>query len=146
MVELPPARPQPDIVEAPLGVREYWFNTFYRVVVIPAGEGCYLLSMDVYVPSYQPTGRHLSTLRVEGEPVCIEYYELPDPPKPVRGRVEAAELVVLAYDGGRELVNIRMKVCGLREPPSREDVAELYRAVRERVGFKPARPLLKAKE
>ncbi|HIQ55405.1 MAG TPA: hypothetical protein EYH59_01810, partial [Pyrodictium sp.] len=46
-IELPVTE-QPEIVEQPLGVREYWFETFRRVVVVPENNNCFLISMDVY--------------------------------------------------------------------------------------------------
>ena len=133
-------RPQPAIVEAPLGVKEYWYDDLYRVLVVPVEEGCYLLSMDVYVEGCCK-GEGEERVAVEAAPVALSYHELGvDKLKLLEGvRVEKAEVVVLEYDGGREAITARLLLCGLSGYPDYETVRRLYDAVGEALGFKRVR-------
>ena len=92
-------REQPKVVEAPLGVKEYWYDTFYRVVVIPeAATGCYLLSMDLYVPGWRGSGERLE-VTYAGRRVALAYQRLEGLEYDGPGRLEGVELVVLAGRG-----------------------------------------------
>ncbi len=145
-----PVRPQPEIVEAELGVREYWYNTFYRVVVIPLSNGCYLLSMDVYVENPDIEGEEDSSLQIPNTPARLVYYRL-EPDKalaslalPGQARIEEAlELVVLEHDEGRELISARLRLCGLTGYPDYNLVKKIYDVVSSMLGFKRVEPTIR---
>jgi hypothetical protein len=125
MGAVPPASQQPEVVEAELGVREYWFETFRRVVVIPDGEDCYVLSVDVYSRG-EVAGDVLDTEEVG--PVRVSYVGLDVGDLNLGGvSLEHAEAVIL-YAGNRvETVSVRLRFCGARSFPGYEDVWHLYR-------------------
>ena len=134
---VPPASRQPDVVEAELGVREYWFETFRRVLVIPDSEGCYVLSVDVYSRG-AVAGDVLDSEDVG--PVRVSYVKLRVGDLDLGGvSPDYAEAVVL-YAGDRvETVNVRLRFCGVKSFPSYEDVWRLYRRLVELVeGRDPA--------
>ena len=124
--ELPVAE-QPEIVEQPLGVREYWFETFRRVVVVPENNNCYLISMDVYSRQWEfdvEESLELNNSR-------LLYYH----PKPesvfadIKG-VKWCEIVGLETTTPKpfkEVISFRIWFCGAK--PSRELVWKLYRRV-----------------
>ena len=130
------ARPQPATVEAPLGVREYWYDTFYRVVVVPVPGGCVLLSADVY-SKRGPEGPSTEAIGFGEPPVSLHYHRLSPEELGLSvgwGRIEWVELVTLDYGSGRELVNARLLVCGVNGYPSYEDVEAVYRQLRRALG------------
>jgi len=143
---VPPASEQPPIVEAELGVREYWYETFRRVLVIPDGDGCFLLSVDVYTPLRGEEWREGGRLEAAG--VVLHYLQLAGSGLALGGNVpEAAEAAVVEAGGRRELGNVRLRYCGLAAPPSYDDVYRVYRRlVTALEGRDPATSPLQAPE
>jgi hypothetical protein len=137
-------RRYPAVVEAQLGVREYWYHTFYRAVVVPVKDDtCYLISMDLYVHPYTGPGEPVARLEPGSREarVALEYYEVKDrPPPDVKLKPVRLELVVLSYDDERELIGARALVCNVDRPPSYDEVKELYDWLSKLTGFKPSRP------
>lgn len=143
VVELPVAE-QEEVVEQPLGVREYWFETFRRVVVVPEDNNCFLISMDVYSRQWSFKVDESLELGISR----LLYYR-PNPEaifKDIRG-VEWCEIVGLEIvpSKRREIISFRVRLCGVNL--SREFVWELYRRVVSYVeGRDPAKQPLKMPE
>ena len=143
VVELPIAE-QEEVVEQPLGVKEYWFETFRRVVVVPENNNCFLISMDVY--SGQWSFKVDESLELG---ISRLLYHRPNPEtifKGIRG-VEWCEIVGLEITSNkhREVISFRIRLCGV--DPSREFVWELYRRVVAYIeGRDPAKQPLKCPE
>ena len=140
IVELPVAE-QPEIVEQPLGVKEYWFETFRRVIVVPEDNNCFLISMDVYDRQWKFEVEESLELGISR----LLYYR----PKPesvfadIQG-IEWCEIVGLETTSNRckEVISFRIRLCGVN--PSRELVWELYRRVVAYIeGRDPAKQPLK---
>jgi len=142
---IPPPAPLPEVVEAELGVREYWYEVFRRVLVVPDGDGCYLLSIDVYSTS-PPAGEERAVLSAS---LVKLRYMAPglEPPRLNGVKPEYVEAVVVETPGRREIVNVRLRYCGLSDVPSHEAVAGVYREIVTAVeGRDPARLPLTAPE
>ena len=127
----------PVIEEKELGIREYWYETFRRVLIIPlAKKNCYLLSIDVYKRLEPGTGTglvFLSELRVQGSSVSLRYYELSEElvrKTSIRGVSPLlAEVVAVSSNEGLEISSVRLQYCGLNTAPSYEEVRGVYREV-----------------
>ncbi len=127
----------PVIEEKELGVREYWYETFRRVLVIPlARKSCYLLSIDVYKrlePGSDTSLIPLSELGVQGSSVSLRYYKLSEDlagKASIRGLSPLlAEVVAVSSNEGLEISNVRLQYCGLDTVPSYEEVGGVYREV-----------------
>jgi hypothetical protein len=122
---VPPFSPQPSIVEAELEAKEYWYETFRRVLVIPDGSGCYLISIDVHSLG-KPSGEEAGVMEAPG--VKLRYLSVPASEFKV-GDVEplSAEVVVVETGERVETVNLRLRYCGLKEAPGYSVVETLYR-------------------
>ena len=125
----------PSIEERGLGVREYWYETFRRVVVVPLAEsGCFLLSVDVYrLAEGVEEERVVGELAVGEDDVRLVYLRLGEEEvsrlslrglKPVSG-----EVVAVVSSGGErvELSNVRLVYCGLDSVPGYDEVWHVYR-------------------
>jgi len=143
VVKLPIAR-QEEIVEQPLGVKEYWFETFRRVIVVPEDDNCFLISVDVYNRQWRFEVEESLELGISR----LLYYR----PKPniifegVRG-IEWCEIVGLETipEGRREVISFRIRLCGVNL--SRDLVWELYRRVVTYIeGRDPAKHPLKCRD
>ncbi len=128
----------PVIEEKELGVKEYWYETFRRVLIIPlAKKNCYLLSIDVYKrlePGTDTGLVFLSELGVQGSSsVSLRYYELSEElvrKTSIRGVSPLlAEVVAVSSNEGLEISNVRLQYCGLDTAPSYEEVRGVYREV-----------------
>ena len=149
---VPPAAEQPEIVEAELGVKEYWYEVFRRVTVIPSGS-CTILSIDVYklldAPPKDVEPIVLADGRVKAYYVPLDSSAIP----PLGSGIKAggANMLVLEADtpvGKRvEAVNVKVEYCGLNSTPSYDEVWTVYRAVVRLVeGRDPATQPLEAPE
>ncbi len=155
-VFVPPAAPQPDIVEARLRVKEYWYETFRRVLLIPSSDDrCLLLSIDVYakLEKLPPNFRLRASFQLAGDRVRVHYLDIPVDMlgEASLGNVKpkTAELLVVeaVKDGRLEAVNVRVTYCDLNVTPSRDEVWQVYRSVVRLVeGRDPEREPLKAPE
>jgi len=134
--------PMPTIEEKELGVKEYWYETFRRVVVVEDKQGCFLLSMDIYRKlEGLPTGLPVKDeLKVPDTVTRLVYMELPGDwvkdlalrgKEPIRAEIVG---VVNEEDSRVELVNLRLLYCGLNTPPSYEEVEKLYKVVTRIIG------------
>ena len=127
----------PVIEEKELGVKEYWYETFRRVLIIPlTKKNCYLLSIDVYKrlePGTDTGLVFLSELGVQGSSVSLRYYELSEElvrKTSIRGVSPLlAEVVAVSSNEGLEISNVRLQYCGLDTAPSYEEVRGVYREV-----------------
>ena len=133
-----PSLPElPVIEEKELGVREYWYETFRRVLVIPlAKKNCYLLSIDVYKRLERNSTINLvsiSELSVRSSHVSLQYYELGEDlarRASIRGVSPLlAEVVAVSSNDGLEISNVRLQYCGLDTVPSYEEVRSVYREI-----------------
>ncbi len=120
----------PDVVEARLGVREYWFETYRRAVFVPLPDGCTLFSIDVYTRDCNRIqGRVRERLSLGS--VELDYVELE--PSIVNGvldaRVEEAVALLLRTQNRCEVITVRLKVCGVEGYPPRDVVWQVYRRV-----------------
>ena len=149
---VPPAAKQPEIVEAELGVREYWYEVFRRVVVVPYGD-CILLSLDVYklldsLPEGSTETIVLADGRVKVHYVKLDVTRLPalNGVKPEDGHMLIVESQTLR--GKRvEVVNVKLRYRGIKHVPSYDDVWRVYRAVVMLVeGRDPSKEPLRAPE
>ena len=142
---------EPDVVEAPLNVREYWFEEFRRVIVVPDNNGCMLFSIDVHrmYSSLDEIGFNVVS-KVEDNDIHIVYYTIPIEiaPRLQDRKAEWAELVVVkAADRHIEASDVRLYYCGISEFPDRDSVYEVYRAVVKLIeGRDPDENPLKAPE
>ncbi len=116
---LTPVRELPEVVEAPLGVTEYWFETFRRVLVIRMGDGCTLLEADLYRRGWSWEADRV--LELDG--VTLLYHRID------AGRFGArwGELVGLRVGGREALIGCRLLFCG--EEVDREKAWRVYRLV-----------------
>jgi hypothetical protein len=134
----------PDIEEKDLGVKEYWYETFRRVLIVPIKEGnCYMLSIDVYkrlehqeavVFLESDASRHNA---LSGDEVSLIYKPLREESlsrfvlngvKPAKGELVA----VVSKDNGNkrvEISDVRLIYCGLKGVPSYEDMRNVYNEV-----------------
>ena len=121
-------REQAEIVEAPLGVTEYWYELFRRVVIAPTGSDCFLLSIDVYRPDW-PYGEPDETLELDGTVLLYKRInELPGNIAVLARDVIIVGLRVQGEDGiVEETISVRLVVCGGK--PSYEKVWGIYRTV-----------------
>ncbi|NPA05056.1 MAG: hypothetical protein GXO09_03055 [Crenarchaeota archaeon] len=120
---LTPLRELPEVVEAPLGVTEYWFETFRRVIVVRMGDGCVLLEADLY-----RDGWGWSVDRVmELDGVRLVYHRLEEPGRFLGARW--GELVGLEAGGRRCLIAARLLFCGV--DVGREEAWRAYRMLVE---------------
>ena len=124
---------QPNIVELDMGVKEYWYETFRRVLVIPTSSDCYFLSIDVYSETSTLAMPQIHRLSIGTNMPSIIYVEYPSPPT-LRGlKPKMAELVIVSSEQqGRtiyQIVNARLMYCEIKEYPSYEEVGELYNEV-----------------
>ena len=142
MGEEKPGLPElPVIEEKELGVREYWYETFRRVLVIPlVKKNCYLLSIDVYKrlePGNTTNLVPINELSVQGSHVSLQYYKLGEDlarKASIRGvQPFLAEVVAVSSSEGLEISNVRLQYCGLDTAPSYEEVRSVYREVVKRI-------------
>lgn len=122
-----------DVVEAPLNVREYWFEGFRRVVVVPDKNDCMLFSVDVHkvYSSLDEIDFNIAS-KIEDNGVCIIYYTIPveTAPRFQNKKAEWAELVVVkATDKRVEASDVRLYYCDINGFPNKDEVYELYRAI-----------------
>ncbi len=118
-----------------MGVREYWYETFRRVLVIPTSDNCYFLSIDVYKETRALATKQIHRLSVDttDTPLAIIYAEYPSPPILQESKPEIAELVAIRIGQGDntmyQIVNVRLMYCGIKNYPSYEEIGELYNEV-----------------
>lgn len=118
----------PSIVELDLGVREYWYEGFRRVIVVPDSDGCVLLSVDVYRRGAVggDAGAALDTGANGG--LALEYRQVEMDGLEIRGQEPSmVEAVVLRVNGRVETINVRLRYCGLPSVPNYEEVAGVYK-------------------
>jgi hypothetical protein len=136
---IPPAAKQPEIVEGRLGVREYWFETFRRVLVIPE-DNAITLSIDVYKKlNGLPEGyKVVNTFTLAQGRVRVYFLLFPEgilskislgDVKPSQHHLLVVEAQTRHGEKRLEAVNVRLTFTGVRNVPSREDVWRLYRSV-----------------
>jgi len=137
-MKVPPAAEQPEIVEAWRDVKEYWYETFRRVLLIRDANGCIVLSFDVYskldrVPQEYKIVSRLGT----GAPVEIIYA---DASNLVDGidylKPDKVEIVIIHSHGEvgerYEISDVRIVCCSCRDL-SYEEVYNIYRVIVERI-------------
>ncbi|BEP18642.1 hypothetical protein PYJP_19940 [Pyrofollis japonicus] len=134
----------PDIEEKDLGVKEYWYETFRRVLILPLKEkDCYMLSIDVY----KRLERQEASMFLESETsehnvlssneIFLIYKPLHEESlsrlvlngvKPAKGELVA---VATKNNGDKrvEISDVRLIYCGLKGVPSYEDVRSIYNEV-----------------
>ncbi|ABM80288.1 hypothetical protein [Hyperthermus butylicus] len=133
-MSVPPAAEQPEIVEAEMGVAEYWYETFRRVLVIPAGNGCVLLSVDVYSKLDGLEGLEILEV-VESGRVKVYYARYPGKPpsldslEPVKAELVVVEALNPDVGHRVEAVNVRLLYCGLKGKPGYQEVWSIYRRI-----------------
>jgi hypothetical protein len=136
---VPPAAEQPDIVEARLGVREYWYETFRRVLVVPE-DGGVTLSVDVYRKlDSLPEGYAVEdSYTLARGLVRVYYLSLPKQllaglklrgSSPSRGWLVVVEARTRYGERRLEAVNVRLVFEGLDGLPGRDEVWQVYREV-----------------
>ena len=122
MARLPPPPQLPELVEAELGVTEYWLDGgFRRALLIPDEGDCWLLSLDLYAKPESVRGELLARLAAPTAAGTVEELVSLEELEGL-GRVE---LVYLKAGGRLELVEARLRTC--RGKPSLERVREIYR-------------------
>jgi len=123
-----------NVVEAPLGVREYWYESFRRVVLVPEPPDCVLISIDVYrkYSSMNDVGfEPASSLEVNG--IGVSYYRIPGDMLPsLEGlKPQWGELVVVDAGDRVEASDVRLYYCGVKdaEALTADNIYKVYRDI-----------------
>ncbi len=120
-MSIPPASKQPEAVEAELGVREYWFETHRRLIIIPDGDEA-VVSIDVYAEVPCPPGEPV----LEAGGARLHYVPLEGIKAPPGLEVRESLLTILETLEGCEAVNVRLRAAAGKI--SREQALALYRS------------------
>lgn len=137
MAQRPTIPKLPLIEDKELGVREYWYETFRRVIIVPLREdNCYLLSIDIYKElDNVPSGMVKDSLAIDKSDVEIMYVDLG---KEIRDRLELQGIkprnielvIVVSRDSKRfEASDVRLQYCGLSGVPSYDEVERIYEEI-----------------
>lgn len=101
-------------------IEEYYFDDFYRVILVEEEEG-YTLSVDVYLP-YWPFGEsEKSCVTADGREICLLFKELE-----INEFTDLVGKVVVTgslIGGESETINVKYF---LKRRPSTEEVRQLY--------------------
>ena len=129
---VPPVEELPSIVELDLDVREYWYEGFRRVIVVPDDDGCVVLSVDVYQRG-AVGGDVGATLEVGADSAPIlEYRRVETRGLEIQGQEPSmVEAVVLRTNERVETINVRLRYCGLASIPDYEEVGDVYKRLVE---------------
>ncbi len=119
---------QPPIEPGPGGSLYYWFETFRRVTILDKPYPCKTLIIDVYVSNRESTAissRYMDCEKVSlDDTILYRCRPLVSNPRFTRHYVE-----LLESEEGVETISVIIEICGYAEPPSYNEVAEMYRAL-----------------
>ncbi len=147
--------PHPELVEAELGVKEYWFENHRRAIVATASPNCIFISIDLYSekepekcsttgetrPITTPTSLLAANTSIEYIP-----YDNPRELELNNTAPHRAWLVYLRTPISCEIIGLQAIYCGIEKSIPKRSLWELYRRIVLRIegrdpAEKPLRPL-----
>lgn len=116
----------PVIEEKELGVKEYWYEGFRRVLLIPSGN-CIVIIIDLYKPGWS-INRIDDVMQVNR--LSIVFSTMNEHEIELEGKKPTKlELVGVKVDNSIETIAANMIFCGIERQPSYEDLWVLYRKI-----------------